>query len=195
MVERSKSQRIGSGGQRLVVHLIEKTGIWISRRQDEDFGIDLEAELADPTVHGEILKVHIKGKEELEITSHGVKVILESKYLRLAENFRVPFVFVLAEITGDRAWYIWLQGWLVDQRRLGRTFATFRDHVTVYIPETATLTAGLNGPLEGIARWGHENQMVLSLMDTMRTASATRNEKVLLSLADLIGTVDEAHRD
>jgi hypothetical protein len=37
--------------------------------------------------------------------------------------------------------------------------------------------------------------MVLSLMDTMRTAVATRNEKVLLSLAELIGTVDAAYHD
>jgi hypothetical protein len=195
MAERSESQRIGSSGQRLVEHLIEKTRIWISRRQDEDFGIDLEAELSDPNVRGEILKIQIKGKEDPEITPQGVKVVLETKYLRLAESFRVPLVFVVADITADRAWYVWLQGWLVEQRRVGKPLASFKDHVTIYIPETDTLTAGLEGPLKDVARWGHENQMVLSLMDTMRTAVATRNEKVLLSLAELIGTVDAAYQD
>jgi hypothetical protein len=195
MAERSESQRIGSGGQRLVEHLIEKTGVWISRRQDEDFGIDLEAELADPRPRGEILKIQIKGKEKPEITSQGVKVVLETKYLRLAESFRIPLLFVVADITGDRAWYVWLQGWLVEQRRVGKTLASFKDHVTVYIPETDTLTAGLQGPLKDVARWGHENQMVLSLVDTMRTAVATRNEKVLLLLAELIGAVDAAYQD
>jgi len=52
MAKRAESQRIGSAGQRLVEHLIEKTGTWISRRQDEDFGIDLEAELSAPVVRG-----------------------------------------------------------------------------------------------------------------------------------------------
>jgi hypothetical protein len=195
MAERSESQRIGSGGQSLVEYLIEKTGAWISRRQDEDFGIDLEAELAEPDVRGEILKIQIKGKEKPEINAQGVKVVLATKYLRLAESFRVPLVFVVADITADRAWYVWLQGWLVEQRRVGKTLASFKDHVTIYIPETDTLTAGLRGPLKEVARWGHENQMVLSLMDTMRTAVATRNEKVLLSLAELIGTVDAAYQD
>ncbi|MCX4240134.1 DUF4365 domain-containing protein [Paraliomyxa miuraensis] len=195
MAKRSEGQRIGSSGQRLVELLIEKTGAWISRRQDEDFGIDLEAELADPLVRGEILKLQIKGTTEPEVTHQGVKVVLETKYLRMAEGFRVPLVFVVADITGHQAWYIWLQGWLVEQRRVGKTLASFKDHVTVYIPETDTLTAGLQGPLKDVARWGHENQMVLSLMDTMRTAVATRNEKVLLSLAELIGSVDAAYQD
>ncbi len=195
MAKRSEGQRIGSGGQRLVEHLIEKTGAWISRRQDEDFGIDLEAELADPNVRGGIVKIQIKSTEKPKITSQGVKTVLETKYLRLAENFRVPLVFVVADITADRAWYIWLQGWIVEQRRAGKTFASIQDHVTIYIPETDTLTAGLQGLLKNVARWEHENQMVLCLIDTMRTAVATRNERVLLSLVELIGTVDEAYQD
>jgi len=195
MADRSESQRIGSLGQDLVRVLIGKNREWIPRTHDEDFGIDLEAELAEPEVRGEILKIQIKAKENPDITPQGVRVLLETKYLRLAESFRVPLVFVIADTTGDRAWYIWLQGWLVEQRRVGKTLAAFRDHVTVYIPETDTLTVGLQGPLKKVARWAHENQMVLSLMDTMRTAVATRNEKVLLSLAELIGTVDAAYQD
>ncbi len=75
-------------------HVIEKSGIWISRRQDEDSGIDLEAELAKPEVSGQILKIQIKASESPDITARGVKAVIEKKYLRLAESLRVPFVYV-----------------------------------------------------------------------------------------------------
>jgi len=194
MSQRSDGQRIGSMGQRLVELLIERTGNWVSRRQDEDFGIDLEAEISKPSVCGEIIKIQIKSQETPEITPRGVNVIIESKYLRLAQSLRVPLVFVLADITGERAWFLWLQGWLADQRRDGRTIESFAETVTVYLPETETLLAGLQGPLVQVARWGHENQMLLSLIDTLKTAIATQNQNVLLALANLIKSVDSAYR-
>jgi len=82
--------------------LIEKSGKWISRRQDEDFGIDLEAEISAPSVRGEILKLQVKGKESPETTPQGVKAVIETKYLLLATSLRVPLVFVLADVTFDR---------------------------------------------------------------------------------------------
>jgi hypothetical protein len=184
---------IGSLGHKLVAYLIEKAGGWIARSQDEDFGIDLEAEVCMPEVRGEIIKIQIKGQETTEIKPQGVKAVVDAKYLRLAEVLRVPLIFVVADTTDDRAWYIWLQGWLVDQRRNGRTTQTIGESVTVYIPESDTLAAGLNGPLVEIARWTHENQMVLSIIDTMKTAMSTRNTGALVALADLIGKVDEAY--
>lgn len=195
MPERSDSQRIGSCGQRLVEHVIEKSGKWISRKQDEDFGIDLEAELAEQEVIGQLLKIQIKASETPEITARGVKAVIEKKYLRLADSLRVPFVFVVADISSDRAWYVWLQGWLVEQRRVGKTLASFTEHTTVYIPETDLLDVGLQGPLKVIARWQHKDHIVLSLLDTIRTAVATRSETVLVSLMELIGAIDEAYHD
>src|SRR3954470_10263130 len=109
MAVRSEGQRIGSAGQRLVEFLIEKSGNWISRRQDEDFGSDLEAEISVPSVRGESLKLQVKAREKAEITPQGVKVVIESKYLRLASSFRVPLVFVPADVKNDRAWFLSLQ--------------------------------------------------------------------------------------
>jgi len=129
----------------------------------------------------------------MQACAEGLKVVIETKYLRLAESFRIPLIFVVADLSANNAWYIWLQGWLVEQHRVARSLASFPDNTTVTIPHSDTLTAGLHGPLKTVARWAHEHQMVLSLNDTLRTAVATRNEKVLLSLAELIGNVDEAY--
>jgi len=39
MLERTDSQRLGSQGHSLVAHLINSSGDWIARTQDEDHGI------------------------------------------------------------------------------------------------------------------------------------------------------------
>ena len=98
MADRSKSQKIGSKGHKLVAYLIEKAEGWVARAQDEDFGIDLEAEVSEPEVRGEILKIQIKGQENPEITPRGVKALVEAKYLHLAEALRVPLIFVVADM-------------------------------------------------------------------------------------------------
>ena len=195
MAQRSESQRIGSLGQNLVRVMISKNGSWIPRFQDEDFGIDLEAELADPESQGEILKIQVKSTEMPDITPQGIRVVVEKKYFQLASSFRVPLVLVVADVVNECAWYLWLQGWLITQRRIGRTSELTGKTATLYIPTTDTLTAGLERPLKLIARCADERQMVLSLIDTMRTAVWTCNERVLLSLATLIDSVDSAFKD
>jgi hypothetical protein len=69
VAQRPHSQRIGSAAQRFVELEIEKSGNWISRRQDEDFGIDLEAEIAEPSVSRQIIKVQIKSTESPDLAS------------------------------------------------------------------------------------------------------------------------------
>lgn len=195
MSKRTKSQRIGSLGQSLIRVVVDRNPSWISRSQDQDFGIDLEIELAEPDVRGEILKVQIKSTEKPDITPKGVKAVLEKKYVRLAESFRVPLIFVVADTTSNQAWYVWLQGWLLAQRRLGKAMDSIPDAAVIYIPESDTLCAGLDGPLKEIARWANADQLLISLSDAMRTAAATCNEKILLSLAELCGAADAALTD
>jgi hypothetical protein len=164
MAQRTNSQRIGRAAQRFVELQIEKSGNWISRRQDEDFGIDLEAEISEPSVSGQIVKIQVKGTESQVITQDDVKLVLETKYLRLAESLRIPLVLVHTDT--EQAWFLWLQGWIVDQRRAGRE--AFDETVTRTIPLTDTLAAGLQGALLKIARWEHETQMVIALKDTLQ---------------------------
>ena len=66
-------------------------------------------------------------------------------------------------LTSEELAQLWLQGWLVAQRRIGRVVESVGETVTLYIPTTDTLATVLNGPLKVIARWADESQMVLSL--------------------------------
>lgn len=56
MPTRTGAQRTGKHGERFVEDLIGHHPRWFARKQDEDFGIDLEAELAGPTGDGQELR-------------------------------------------------------------------------------------------------------------------------------------------
>jgi hypothetical protein len=69
---RTEAQMLGSQGQSLIVHIINSTGDWIARSQDEDFGIDLEAELAVHHVSGQLIKIQVKASRSVENSERGV---------------------------------------------------------------------------------------------------------------------------
>jgi hypothetical protein len=67
-----QAQVLGSQGQSLVAHVINSSGDWIACAQDEDFGVDMEAELAVPHVSGQQVKIQEKASRSVEITDKGV---------------------------------------------------------------------------------------------------------------------------
>jgi hypothetical protein len=64
MPRRTPSQRIGSLGHRVAAAQFERHGNWIVRNQEEDVGIDMEAELSDPDPTADFLKCQIKSFED-----------------------------------------------------------------------------------------------------------------------------------
>lgn len=195
MANRGETQKIGSRGHRLVMYLIEDNGGWIARGQDEDFGVDIEAELDEPEVSGQIIKIQIKSSQSIEITNGMIKVSVEAKYLRLAKNIRYPLILVVADVTEKKAWYLWLQEYLIEQYRTGKKLENFADNTTVYISAENTLTEGLKDKLKRIARWEEETQMLQALIDTTKTAVATGNKDVMMALGKIIAAVDNSFRN
>jgi hypothetical protein len=115
MDKRTKTQNTGSFGQKLAALIIERNGDWIARSQDEDFGIDLEAELSEPFVNGDIIKIQVKCHKTVKIKDNVIKVNIESKYLNYAFNCRIPVLYVIVDQTLEKAWYIWLQEVVYDE--------------------------------------------------------------------------------
>jgi|SRR4030095_14778655 len=103
MSTRTLSQKIGAQGQRLVASLIEKHPHWLARELGEDYGIDLEAELTECGVRGEILKLQIKSSQQIERNDVAVRVVIESKYLSYADACRYPVILVVADIDSSEA--------------------------------------------------------------------------------------------
>jgi len=190
MSKQSDSQRLGSQGQTLVAHLINSSGDWIARSQDEDYGIDMEAELSSPFVSGQLLKIQVKTSKSIETTNKGIWCQVPRKLAAYADSCRLPVILVRVDIQKQQAWYLWLQQWLLDKRRAGFGIKGLPEQITHHIPTGSTLAVGLAGELRSIAQWQTRAQLVLTVNDAIRTASSVYNFEVLNHLVALLGKLD-----
>ncbi|WP_437286638.1 DUF4365 domain-containing protein [Sorangium sp. So ce406] len=186
MNDRSDAQKIGARGHRQVAVLIEEHPHWLSRDLGEDFGIDLEAELTEQGVRGEILKIQIKSAESVDRNDVGVRAIIERKYISYAESCRYPVIFVVVDITTKEAWYVWLQDWLLKRRELHGELDRSQGSWTHWIPYEFTLAKGLDRELKAVARWEGEAQLTLSLMDALRSAAAIYHTDAMAAISNMI---------
>lgn len=191
LARRSPQQQVGSFAQRWVAALIAENADWIARDLSDDFGVDLEAELAAPEVRGEILKLQVKASERLEHAGDFVSIRVEKKYLTYADACRYPLVLVAVDMTAKEAWYLWLQEWLLTATGPSEILSTDQASWTLKIPAQQTLRDGLNGDLQEIARWRGKTQLVLSLLDALRAASATGQLALVAAITDLIAQMGE----
>jgi len=195
MAKRSRSQKLGSRGQRIVAEMIESSDYWLSRSQDEDFGIDLEAELSAPEVNGELLKIQIKASESIKINKHGVPCKIDRRLIAYADTCRLPVILVRVDLQKREAWYLWLQQWLIDRRREGLRINELPKSTYVHIPVSETLRHGLSGHLQRIARWQTNTQLVITVNDAVRTAASVRDFDVLnhlVALLDKLSVINES---
>lgn len=195
---RNASQRIGRTGERAVESLIDDHPHWVARRQDSDFGIDLEAELADPgpdgqVLRGQLIKLQIKAGATPAPSGAHVAVAVERAWLDYACQFRVPVILVATTADGQQAWWVWAQAWaLVNERRLagarGKT-------ITLRAPIVQTLAAGLDHDLTDIAAGRHPVAMVLALRGVLAVAHGWENAAIAQGIVELLGRTDYPSRD
>ncbi|WXF87508.1 DUF4365 domain-containing protein [Pseudomonas syringae pv. atrofaciens] len=186
MSTRSLSQKIGARGHKwLASHVEENTG-WLSRDLGEDYGIDMEFELHESSVKGNILKVQIKSEEQCEQKDDRVKFVIDRKYLHYADACRYPVLLVLVCLTEKKAWFIWLQEWLLEQRTKADPLVQIQQTWTVWAPAAKTIQAGLNSELKAIARWEGQTQLTLALNDAIRCANAINKPEIAAAVAPLV---------
>lgn len=194
MATRTAAQVLGSQGQSLVAHIINSNEHWVVRTQDEDFGVDLEAELTSPQVVGHLMKIQVKASRSLLVNSSGVVCKVPKGLLSYADSCRLPVVLVRVSLAEQKAWYLWLQDWLFEQRRRGRDFASLPSVCTLYIPIEKTLEAGLQGELCDVAQWRTKTQLALTVNDAISTSAVVGNYAVLnhlVALLDELGVTNE----
>jgi len=152
---------------------IEEHPDWLARGLDEDYGIDIEAELTEGGLHGEILKIQIKSTGTAEHRNGQVAIPIERRYVEYADTCRYPVILVLVDTEAKEAWYLWLQDWLLKMRGTEGRHGPEQSSWTCWVPKQQTVSAGLSGELKSIARWKGETQLILSLLDALRSAAAT----------------------
>jgi Domain of unknown function (DUF4365) len=187
MIRRSKAQKIGSQGHKWALSQIENHPHWLARDLgNEDFGVDAEAELNIDVIKGEILKLQFKTTEHLLRKDGRVKIDIEQKYIEFAESCRYPVILVRIDLSAKKAWYLWLQQWILEERTKGNKIPVNQGNFTTWVDETQTLGRGLEAELKAIARWEGQTQLALSLRDATRAAAATYNPKLVARIVDLL---------
>lgn len=198
MPTRHANQRTGKVGERFVETDVDDHPNWLARRQDTDFGIDLEAELAQPTqegqtLRGQLLKLQVKtGVEPNAVRSH-VPVSVERSWLDYACQFRIPVILVGVTSDSKHAWWIWVQKWaLLNEHRLA---GSKTETVTLRVSIEKTLASGLDHELVEIAAGREPAAMVLALRGVLAAASGWENAKVAEGIVELLGRTDYPSRD
>ncbi|HWA76840.1 MAG TPA: DUF4365 domain-containing protein [Polyangiaceae bacterium] len=189
MSNRSDAQKTGARGQRIVSALVEEHPHWLARDLTEDFGIELELELTENGVQGEIVKVQVKATEGVERSSEGVRASIEAKYITLASTSRYPLVLVLVDTATKEAWYVWLQDWLLKRRSVEGELDLAQRSWTHWISLSDTLVAGLDLNLKAAARWEGETQLTLSLLDALRASVSIHHGVAIDALIGLVEAV------
>jgi hypothetical protein len=179
--------------------LIDGHRLWIARAQDNDFGIDLEAELArssDGRVQqllGKLLKVQVKGSEGFRRSGQAIALSVSREYLEYAQQFRVPVILVAADVSTAEAWWVWLQDWVLrNEKTLAERHS--QSTITLDIPTDRTLAAGLGRELPRIAAGEHTSSLVLALRELAVTARSANNIAVIQGVFDLLDEVDAPSR-
>lgn len=185
MANRSISQKIGSRGHRWVMARIENNSDWLARELDEDFGVDAEAELTEEGIVGQILKLQFKASEHVNRNNGQIEFKIEQKYIEYAKSCRYPVIFIRIDLSEKQEWYLWVQQWILERRQTGDRLES-QESYTVWIDASQILEVGLNKDLKDIARWRGETQLILSLVDAMRAATATYNGVIMSQVVTLL---------
>lgn len=197
MPTRTAAQRTGRHGERFVEDMVGRHPRWVARTQDEDFGLDLEAELADPVgsgqeLRGQLIKIQVKARGRIDRADGHILIAIERSWIAYAKAFRVPVILVAIERDTDQCWWLWVQEWaLVHEDELANAETKT---VTVRIPEAQTLGAGLDGDLPHIAEGRPPSAMVLALRGVLEVASGWENQAIARGIVELLGRTDHPSR-
>jgi len=186
MALRTLQQKRGAYGQQWLMTLIAEHDDWLARALGEDYGVDIEVELDEREIRGEILKVQIKSSALVKQKEGRVKFTIERRYVEYAQSCRYPVLLILVDTRRKEAWYLWLQDWLLKLHRGYHRLESQQSSWTEWVSDQQTVTRGLDGELKAIASWKGETQFILSLIDALRAAAAMHNRMAIEALTNLI---------
>jgi len=199
MPVRSTNQLAGSQGEQLVQAMFDAHPRWVARWQNVDFGIDLEAELANPIedgqeLLGQLLKVQVKTRRRLRRADTHVLISVEREWIDYARGFRVPVILVAVERDSNRCWWLWVQEWALfhEERLEADTRASF----TVRIPAEQRLDVhALSHALPAIAEGRPASAMVLALRGVLQVAHGWENGAIARGVVELLGRTQFPSRE
>lgn len=192
MPKRSISQRIGDLAEYIAQGAFLSAPNWVCRTQSHDFGIDLEAELAEivngvEELSGAIVKLQVKGTQKPIHKNHGYYVRLKTEYLKYANQFRIPVLLLLVNVTNQEIHYLWLQEYLI-----GREDIMYGDQsVLVRVPEKNVLKHSFQSQLPEIALGVTTVSQLMAVQKLFEAFSSNYDPKALDLASILLEHLDE----
>lgn len=181
-MKRVTAQEIGDIGESIALSLAAKNRNWIARKQDKDFGIDIEMELVDrQVVTGQFVKIQVKGMDQYEIIDGKIKCRLKNDFLKYCNECRIPVILVLIDIHRDIGYFIWVQEYLhMYELNLTKTKTNY-----VFVPSTNDFVEGLNQKIKNIALRLNYTQLQLDLKACLETSFLIGDEDIYEKLMNL----------
>lgn len=167
MSKRTNSQHIGECAESSVKQMIGSSPYWVCRGQTHDYGVDLEAELCKPVgqssrLTGQIVKIQVKGVASLKGRP---KVYLSHNEIFYACQFKLPFILVLFDLDNSRAYWIWVQKYILYNEIEPNLLGKKRQRIDFDIK--SDLALDLSGDLQRIASGEDRSSIELALSDTL----------------------------
>lgn len=160
----------------------ERLGGWIVRNQEEDVGIDMEAELSDPHPSAHFLKCQIKS---FRGNGRPKGIRLKNDFLRYAYECRIPVILVQVEVVTSFVWVCWLQG-SIETQRLQKFIYGPRSHTIIAAEWFTLLDSNGSEQLKLIARGIHSIARATRIRDLIRLALETHDHDLLVAASDLL---------
>lgn len=178
----AKAQKIGDIGEATAIYLVSKNKDWIVRKQDKDFGIDLEMELVDKNVvSGQFVKVQIKASNQFKISNNIIKYPISNNFLKYCDECRIPVILALIDISSNKGYFIWVQEYL----RTHQVVLNQSKTISINVPLQNDLETGLNCKIKNIALRLNETQLQLDLKASLETSFLLGNEEIYQKLLSL----------
>lgn len=166
---------------------------WIARQQSHDFGIDLEAELAQPSatgqlIKGKLIKLQVKTQQTVQRKATRIAVQIERSLLDYADAFRLPVILAIVCLDTRTVWWIWLQEWTLNNEGRLAHHANSKE-ITIHVPIDQTLNRALSRELPVIAEGSTQNAMILALRDIIEAASGWQNRDIADGVVRILAKV------
>lgn len=165
---------------------------WICRTQSHDFGVDLEAELirldgGTEELSGAIIKLQVKGTIKPRYKNGGFYIRIKADYLNYANQFKVPVLLLLVNISDQKIYYLWLQEYLIKKEN---SFCDLKS-VLVRVPEENVLEHSFQRQLPNIALGFTSGSQLIAVQNLFEVFSLNYDKAALDLASNLLRHLDE----
>ena len=151
------AKEIGRTAGRIFAYHLPSSWILRSQEDQEDYGVDMEVEIASPEdkATGFIFKVQVKGQLHANVIAGGTQISFDLSVDRLRyymKQMEVPVILAVVDITDESIFWCSLQDSEQVAAILGKGIENNQKTIAVHLRSEDTLPERANEMLEAVER-------------------------------------------